>query len=230
MSLSKSSQKDVLPLPVGLAASKGADLKKLSHAVRSRVHRRQAEKEAVRRIVLLLNRLYSPRSETMPSPVSAGDPREAALLGIDKDVPDLGCPPDDLSEATAYQELCLADQYGHAGASLVGLVPELLSLPPRGSVPIPVTRLLGKDGASLVQKFLRDCILTKQEASEAKRAAGLRRAYTDPVLEDEVTYGALIGRLLACGMVDISTDLEIVEEAGLFAVAHQEGNIGRSIG
>ena len=133
----------------------------------------------------------------------------------------LGPPPSELTGAGALAELRAHRGYGAEHATLAPLDISALSLPPAGSQPVPLERLLEPLGSQLVEGFIKEALLPREEARRRWEEAGLRAAYSDPSLKKPQKYGALLRRLAACNM--ITYKLRGTPRVGIFAVWKKEG-------
>ena len=133
----------------------------------------------------------------------------------------LGPPPSELTGAGALAELRAHRGYGSEHATLAPLDISALSLPPAGSQPVALERLLEPMGSQLVEGFVKEALLPREEARRRWEEDGPRAAYTDPVLKRPQKYGALLRRLAACNM--ITYKLRGTARVGIFAVWKKEG-------
>lgn len=202
--------REPLPLPA-LPALGGAwrgEAKPLARRGQQRASRRAAAEGDVRRCLTALNSLYT------GDPLDAGvemPPSGAALSAVqhlvrsrvEESVRLLGPPPEGLSEGEALRALRLGHGYSDESGGPSPYVASRVALPEEGSAPIALSRLWGAGGDEVVAEFIRSRIVLVQEARKVLRLEGPRRPYGDPLLRDPRTYGGLLRRLVASGVVEI---------------------------
>ena len=79
-----------------------------------------------------------------------------------------GAPPASLTVEEALRSVQADISYEADPASLAPLRVDLLSLPPEGSVPVPLRRLLGRAGDRRVEDFIASKVVAKEVFMERK--------------------------------------------------------------
>ena len=120
-----------------------------------------------------------------PSPPVVGSAQnlmqELALNRISLSCAEMGVPPSDMTAEVALRELQAFTAYGsEEPVALAPLDVGSLSLPPRGSRPVPLATLLGRNGDAVIRKFCDKMLLPSQLASASMRESGFRKPYVDP--------------------------------------------------
>ena len=137
----------------------------------------------------------------------------------------MGPQPGHLQPLAALSELQATPAYDATpSARLEPLNLSRLSLPPPGSSPVALKRLLGSDGDDLVRRFLVETGLPKDEALRRTKAAGFKKPYLDPSLRDPRRDAEFVRRLVDAGVADLTANRDdIFDKIGLFAVAKKSG-------
>lgn len=134
--------------------------------------------------------------------------------------------PGPLSGAEALEQLRAFDGYGEdqAPCAVKSYTPELLSLPDMGNCAVPLDELLGCDGRSIVGDFVHSRLLNVDEARSQLEKCGVRQPYSDPRLREPRVYREFVKRLLAAGLVELTTT-EPVERVETFFVGKKDGRL-----
>ena len=170
-----------LPLPGAVGTAGAADGGDSRSACRRRLRAAHAG-EWVDSCVRALNEMDAGR------PVAPCEPQRASLaqrLALDHLVASeraLGPPPSELTGAGALAELRAHRGYGGGPATLAPLDAAALSLPAEGSQPVRLEKLLAPLGSEIIEGFLKETLLPREEAKRRGEESGLRMAYSDPSL------------------------------------------------
>ena len=223
-----SRQRDLFPLPVeALPQVSQEDWTRLSRGCRRRVLARHGQERLLHDAVCTLNELDAGGDVSPMAPSSRPHAGQRLVLRrLAESVRRMGAPPADLSTKDALAELQVAGPYDtdHTGLR-VPLIVDRLSLPASGAQPVALDSLLRCDGQQWIRDFFKNKVLPKQEAAAAKREAGFRRPYNDPILNSAPVYARLILKLLDSGVVDLTAnEREVAQEVGMFAVKKKSGN------
>ena len=112
--------------------------------------------------------------------------------------------------------------YQGGSTTAVGLVENLLSLPPQGAVPKPLQGLLGPTGEDEVQTFVNEMVLPMEEARKNLAATTTPPAYIDPGLRrSKKRYVKFILDLIDRGILVLG--FENRADVGVFAVKKKNG-------
>ena len=222
----RSVPREVFPLPAFDQFTVPLDLD-VSRTVFRRLEKRQHVGSMVNDCIRGLNALYSGgkvESALTRRPPSAV--QQKIFEHVLNSVKTLGPPPRDLSGSEALQQLRAFDGYGEdqMPCSVRPYSPQLLSLPSCGNQAVPLEKLMGEEGCSLVDEFIRTRLLPQNEARRNVRASGLREAYSDPRLREPDTYSSFVQRLVDADLVEIVRE-RWVEKIEVFFVAKKDGRL-----
>ena len=206
--------RDVLPLPfLESEASSGV-------GGRSRVRRRCRRahvREWANETIAALNEMHAGRSDVKPSGLRPSLVQHMSLERIRRAVEALGPPPAGVTRQGALSELLARHGYDGKCVTAVPLDLSRISLPEAGTRPVPLASLFGRSDKKLIKDFIRDKVLSTENAARKLEETGLRAPYMDPGLRrDQRRYGELLRRMDACGMISWSLSGQV--SAGLFAV------------
>lgn len=176
-------QRGIFPLPVP-RISTVPDASAVSRSVRRKLFEAGHVNAWVRDVVIALNGMYAGRTDE-GSFEACGSITMAQQLCLDRikaAVLNLGKPPSDLSGREALRELQARAGYSSEPAQLASLQLDLLSLPPPGSSPSSIERILGSRAESFLKR-LESKVLPDLEASARLSASELKAPYNDPVFD-----------------------------------------------
>ena len=115
---------------------------------------------------------------------------------------EVGRPPVDLPPAEALSELRLMGPYEEISCGRVAFDPDLVSLPPAGTIPVPLEKIWGEGGESLVERFVADCVLPSERAEKRLQSDGPEVPFVDPLSKKGAVFGDLIARMWRSGMLE----------------------------
>ena len=222
----RSVARDLLPLPVP-TVEMPADAS-LSRGCKRRIGRRRNVDMEIRRTVRSLNFLHGGCGWEASEPASfegVSASQAKSLEFITSCVADLGGP-GDLDGSEALRALRISEDYGGAPtpSALGSFDPELVSLPAEQLQPNDLAMMWGENGQNVVEDFIREQVLTREEASLQLEEAGVEQCYSDPLLRHQPTFSAFVKRLWTLGLVDLSLEAGI-ENVELFCVKKKQNKL-----
>ena len=173
----------------------------LSRAVRRRLEKRHHVSALAEECVQSLNALYS--GEKVVASTLSGRPslaQQSVLEHVLNSVKLLGPPPEGLTGPGALEQLRAFDGYGddQTPAAIRPYSPQLLSLPTCGSEAVTLESLIGEEGGSIVDEFMRTRLLPESEARKVLKSSGLGQAYSDPQIEGTKYLCSICGKVDLC--------------------------------
>ena len=217
-------QRGIFPLPLPTGEVKQDHCPCSSRSVGRRLGEKAHVNQWVLDLVVTLNSLYA-GAEYAGS--FAADQTPATLsqrLCLDRlrtAVLDAGKPPEGLTGQGALSELRTLPGYSGEPASLAPLQLELLSLPPKGSEPASLEKILeGK--AERISERLMSKVVSESEVVARKGQVGVRCPYSDPLLKRcPRVYASFCRKLAELGLVEYRR--ECTERVGAFTVWKKSG-------
>ena len=220
-------QRDLFPLPASPLGDASFSHKDplVSRKVCRRVEVGQHQARSVAEAVSALNFLAGvPSAAPHQSSPMAG--HSAVRKEVAREVFRLGRPPAGMDPAGAFGELRGASAYEDPEAVVAPFVADLVSLPPEGSSPVPLGVLLGSGGASEVEGFCNNSVVSSACANRKLGSLGLKVPYVDPVLkQNPKLYHAFVRRLIASGVVSLHARSFARESTGVFFVRKKNGRL-----
>ena len=218
--------REIFPLPSFCPRQKPADLGASRKCLR-RAQRAYHVESLAEECVQSLNALYSGQKITAANcTVGRSHSQQMMMDHILNSVRGLGPPPCDLDGAGALRMLRMFDGYGEdqTPCNVVSYKPELLSLPSADNFAVPLEDLIGTSGGDLVGEFCRSRLRSVDEAKRALVSAGVRQAYSDPLLRDPRIYQQFVKRLLSADLVEL-VDEPPTEMVEAFFVGKKDGRM-----
>ena len=90
--------------------------------------------------------------------------------------------------------------------------------------PADLSVVWGEDGHLAVEDFIRQQVLTEDEARVRLRESGVERCYSDPLLRHRTTFATFVKKLVNLGLVDLSLE-KGREEVELFCVKKKQNKL-----
>jgi hypothetical protein len=192
--------RDALPLPHLRATASGAGVSRGTQRRRGHAAALIAD---CNRCVDALNDMYAEAADpgVMCDPVRVSDTQVKCMDRILFSCRSAGRPPADLTPAEALRELRLAGPYQEdAPLGPVAFDPDLVSLPPAGSEPVPLEKLWGSEGAQFLER-LDSCLVPNSQALERLQSAPAV-AFSDQAFNNERVWEDFVasGGGWACGL------------------------------
>ena len=146
----------------------------LSRCVRRRRARALHVNEWAEAAVETLNEMQGGPQQHRQANIHASAGQRAFVSRLRLAVAEIGPPPSDVTEEGALRALLSKQGYAGESATLAPIDVNLLSLPGDGHVLHSLPKLLGKDGAVLVDG-LRAKMLPKEETKDNIKVSGLKK-------------------------------------------------------
>ena len=178
-------QRDLLPLPevklLGRCDDETSELRS-SRSSRRRLLARQHTAELAESAVTALNEMYCGPDGRKCVHAHPSAAQTASLDFLLNEARDLGPPPDDLSCQGALTELLAKHSYSGTPVTVAPFDVDEISLPPAGGRPVDIVQAAGESGRKIVEGLLSK-VLPPEQARAKLEAAGLKKAYSDPIFK-----------------------------------------------
>ena len=135
--------------------------------------------------------------------------------------------PDKITGPEALEALRITEGYEASPApSVLGSFDlERISLPSEAvKKPADLSVVWGEDGHLAVEDFIRQQVLTEDEAHVRLKESGVERCYSDPLLRHRATFASFVKKLVNLGLVDLSLE-KGKEEVELFCVKKKQNKL-----
>lgn len=142
--------------------------------------------------------------------------QEKCLEFIEDCISEIG-PCGEISGSEALDALRISCGYEAlpTSSALGSFSPEKVSLPAGEVQPVELACAWGSNGQMVVEEFIHEQVLSRDEALSRLAAAGVERCYSDPALRQPKNYVPFVQRLHRLGLVDFSLE-EAVEQVDFF--------------
>ena len=221
-------QRDIFPLPF---VNEDEGIRKtLSRGCQQRLQRRREEQREVNRCVGSLNQLFDHRYPGNNAQQRKGQmlpnlAQEKCLEFIEDCISEIG-PSGEISGSEALDALRISCGYEAlpTSSALGSFNPEKVSLPAGEVRPVELACAWGSNGQSVVEEFIHEQVLSRDDAMSRLTAAGVERCYSDPALRQLKNYVPFVRRLHGLGLVDFSLE-EAVEQVEIFFVKKKQDKL-----